>query len=118
MSHLSQQQIEELKAELEQRLAKLEDYTDTLSEEHPHSYTEWADDNAESGEEALEAYDQLENETLENEADNLKVDIQAALQRIAEGTYGLDVKTGEPIPFERLQLYPWATENVQPEKQQ
>lgn len=116
MSHLSPQQIEELKKNLEQRLAKLEDVTDTLDEEHPQAYADWANDNAESGEEALEAYDQLENETLGNEADNLKIDIQKALNRIADGSYGTDVNTGEPIPFERLKLYPWATENVQPEK--
>jgi DnaK suppressor protein len=116
MSHLSPQQIEELKRNLEERLAKLEDVTDTLDEESPQAYEDWANDNSESGEEALEAYDMLENETLGNEADNLKIDIQKALNRIADGTYGKDVNTGEPIPFERLKLYPWATENVQPEK--
>lgn len=116
MSHLSPQQLDELKKDLEHRLAKLEDVTDTLAEEHPQAYADWANDNAESGEEALEAHSQLENETLENEADNMKIDIMGALQRMQAGSYGQDIETGEPIPFARLKLYPWATNNVQPDK--
>lgn len=112
MSHLSPQQMNELKISLQERLSKLESVTDTLDEESPQAYEDRANDNAESGEEALEAYDMLENEALGNEADNLKIEIQAALQRIADGTYGRDVTTGEPIPYERLKLYPWATQNV------
>ena len=34
--------------------------------------------------------------------------IEEALQRMDEGTYGLDQHTGEPIPVERLRLIPWA----------
>jgi DnaK suppressor protein len=34
--------------------------------------------------------------------------IEEALQRMDEGTYGLDLRTGEAIPVERLRLIPWA----------
>lgn len=34
--------------------------------------------------------------------------IEEALQRMDEGTFGLDLSTGEPIPAERLRLIPWA----------
>lgn len=35
--------------------------------------------------------------------------IDAALTRLAQGEYGLDVETGEPIGYERLKVVPWAT---------
>jgi RNA polymerase-binding transcription factor DksA len=114
MSHLSPAQISELKTQLEQRLAKLTSYTDEIREEDPKNYPDRVNDNAEVGEEALEDYDMLSNESLGNEAANLKVDIEAALARIADGSYGHDLETKQPIPFERLKLYPWATNNVQP----
>ena len=38
--------------------------------------------------------------------------INKALKRIEDGTYGLDVKTGEPIDRARLELFPESEENV------
>jgi RNA polymerase-binding protein DksA len=35
-------------------------------------------------------------------------DVEAALARIREGTYGLCLRCGEPIPFERLTAFPTA----------
>jgi RNA polymerase-binding transcription factor DksA len=40
-------------------------------------------------------------------------EIDAALQRLDAGTYGLCRVSGEPIPRERLQAIPWATEKVE-----
>ncbi|ADV47161.1 TraR/DksA family transcriptional regulator [Nitratifractor salsuginis] len=43
--------------------------------------------------------------------DDLKAqleEVNAALKRIAEGTYGICEKTGKPIPVERLEAYPAA----------
>ncbi len=36
------------------------------------------------------------------------VEIDAALSRIDAGRYGVSETTGEPIPFERLDIVPWA----------
>lgn len=43
--------------------------------------------------------------------------IEEALQRMDEGTYGICLLTGEPIPVERLRQVPWAryVERVQEE---
>jgi RNA polymerase-binding transcription factor DksA len=38
--------------------------------------------------------------------------IDAALARLAEGTYGYSLVSGLPIPRERLEFIPWATELV------
>ena len=40
-------------------------------------------------------------------------EIDAALERIENGTYGLCRVSGKPIPKERLQAIPWATERVE-----
>ena len=40
-------------------------------------------------------------------------DIDAALARMKDGTYGYSVVSGFPIPRERLKALPWATELVQ-----
>jgi DnaK suppressor protein len=42
----------------------------------------------------------------------LLAQVERALQRMAEGTYGLSEVTGQPIPLERLLALPWATTNV------
>jgi RNA polymerase-binding transcription factor DksA len=47
--------------------------------------------------------EQLEGELAE---------IEAALQRLDEGTYGVDEVTGDPIAAERLDAYPIARTNV------
>jgi RNA polymerase-binding transcription factor DksA len=39
--------------------------------------------------------------------------IDAALIRIEAGTYGICIHSGEPIPQERLEAIPWATERVE-----
>jgi DnaK suppressor protein len=38
--------------------------------------------------------------------------VERAEARLANGTYGLSVETGEPIPDERLELVPTAERNV------
>ena len=39
--------------------------------------------------------------------------IDAALARIDDGTYGICVVSGKPIPRQRLNAIPWATERVE-----
>ncbi len=50
---------------------------------------------------------------LSAQARQMVADIDAALERIAEGTYGFSIVSGRPIPKERLQAIPWATELVE-----
>ena len=40
-------------------------------------------------------------------------EIDAALARIDDNTYGLSVVSGQPIPKERLRAIPWAAERVE-----
>lgn len=58
-----------------------------------------------------QASDLLEAELDEGRADDLRAELAAverAERRLEEGTYGLSVESGEPIPDERLELVPTA----------
>lgn len=47
--------------------------------------------------------------TLEDNEERLLGEIDAALKRIEDGTYGICANRGEQIPVERLEALPWAT---------
>ena len=53
----------------------------------------------------------FENERDQSLIDRLRSELTAierAEQRIEEGTYGISVESGEPIPDGRLEAVPWA----------
>jgi DnaK suppressor protein len=58
---------------------------------------------------ATETVDREIGNTLEEHDERLLTEIDAALQRIEDGTYGKCVNCGAPIPEERLEAMPWAT---------
>jgi len=47
--------------------------------------------------------------TLEENSEQVLAEIDAALKRIDEGTYGICSNCGQPIAAERLEAVPWAT---------
>jgi RNA polymerase-binding protein DksA len=58
---------------------------------------------------ATETYDRELDYTLEENSEHVLADIDAALKRVEEGTYGTCTNCGKPIPEERLEARPWAT---------
>jgi RNA polymerase-binding protein DksA len=58
---------------------------------------------------ATETYDRELDYTLEENSEHLLAEIDAALKRIEEGTYGTCTNCGQPIALERLEALPWAT---------
>lgn len=107
MRHLNQQQLETLRQKLQERAKSLGSYQESIREESPINDPERLE-NKEAGDEAFEAYEILESEALGGESAAMLAEVKAALQRMREGTYGVDEKTGEPIPYERLLLLPEA----------
>jgi DnaK suppressor protein len=62
---------------------------------------------------ATELYDDELDEGL---ADQLREELAAlerAEQRVEDGTYGLSIESGEPIPDARLEAVPWAERTAQ-----
>jgi len=58
---------------------------------------------------ATETYDRELDYTLEENSEHVLADIDAALKRIEEGTYGICTNCGKLIAVERLEALPWAT---------
>jgi len=58
---------------------------------------------------ATETVDREIDYTLEENSGNVLREIEVALQRIDDGTYGTCSACGEPIEPERLEHLPWAT---------
>jgi DnaK suppressor protein len=59
---------------------------------------------------------QREQSILVNEQALLQ-EVEEALRRIEDGTYGRCIVCGQPIPEERLRVIPWATRCVKDEEQ-
>jgi DnaK suppressor protein len=58
---------------------------------------------------ATDTIDREIDDTLEENSANVLREIDAALRRIDEGTYGDCAADGEPIEPERLEYLPWTT---------
>ncbi|WP_225032640.1 TraR/DksA family transcriptional regulator [Paraburkholderia sp. XV] len=69
---------------------------------------------AEEFEDAAQAMAQKEiNQGLRNANDQRISDIERALQKIEDGTYGISDESGEPIPLGRLEAVPEAVLTVE-----
>jgi RNA polymerase-binding transcription factor DksA len=58
---------------------------------------------------ASETYERELDEGLEQDAQGQLREVEAALQRLEEGTYGTCSACGKAIPVERLEAVPWTT---------
>jgi RNA polymerase-binding protein DksA len=58
---------------------------------------------------AMETYDRELDYTLEENSEHVLAEIDAALKRIEDGTYGTCSNCGTHISEERLEALPWAT---------
>ena len=70
-------------------------------------------DPADDADAAAATYDVERYQAFEANERQLLEQVNAALARIDDGTYGLDEVTGEPIPVARLRVIPWATMTVE-----
>jgi DnaK suppressor protein len=69
------------------------------------------DDDPDPFEAADVASDLLDAELGQGLAERLREELEAverAERRLAEGTYGLSIESGKPIPDARLETIPWA----------
>ena len=55
------------------------------------------------------------DEALREELNEILAAIERAERRLEEGTFGLSIASGEPIPDERLEAVPWAERKVEEE---
>jgi DnaK suppressor protein len=105
---LTPAQIEELKRKLEERRASLIGNIDVRRHEERDTGREVGDEMDEAN---IEGVAGMASKLLERDV-QLLVEIDRALGKMRDGTYGLCEGTGEPIGHARLSLQPWARYSV------
>ena len=89
------------------------DAIDNIHTENPGSLGEETEETTfqdnHLGDIATATFDREMASTLEENSTHVLAEIDAALARIDEGTYGVCVRCGKPIGRERLDALPWAT---------
>ena len=89
------------------------DAIDNLHAENPGSLGEETEEityqDNHLGDIATATFDREMASTLEENSTHVLTEIDGALARIEEGTYGTCLRCGKPIGQERLEALPWAT---------
>ncbi len=67
---------------------------------------------------ASETFERELDEGLEEDAERQLHEVEAALERIENGSYGTCETCGKPIPEARLEAIPWATHCVEDARKQ
>ena len=107
-----------MRKRLEAKQAELQKSIRGLTEAHPEPVgaieaSEGPQDSEEVAVDFLET--QQEQSLLVNEQ-ALLTEVQSALKRIENGTYGKCIDCGQPIPEKRLEAIPWAARCVKDEE--
>lgn len=106
--HLSTQQLQTLKQQLEESQLKLRSSLSSLEKTNPVSDPERLNENADTGDDATEDRELVRHESLQTETEIMLKRVEEALSRIEDGSYGHTLE-GEEIPYERLAADPTAT---------
>ena len=89
------------------------DAIDNIHAENPGSLGEETEETTYQdnhlGDIATATFDREMASTLEENSTHVLTEIDGALARIDEGTFGICLRCGEPIGQERLEALPWAT---------
>jgi len=73
-------------------------------------------DVADPGNQASDLYQDELDEGLRGDLEAQLAAVERAEDRLTAGTYGLSVESGEPIPDERLEIFPTAELTVEEER--
>lgn len=102
--------LEEMKAELLQMNEGLEEDERERSEDE-QDYTEH-----DVGDMSQSLFTREMDNTVSRQLESRLRDIERALEKIEEGTYGICDETGEPIPKERLEAVPEAIYTIEAQR--
>jgi len=106
-----------MKKRLEEKQAELQANIAGLTEAHPQPVDPIeANEGAPDLEEvAVDSLELEQEQSIEVNERALLTEVQEALKRIEQGTYGKCVDCGRPIPEKRLEAIPWAARDVEHE---
>ena len=94
------------RADLTGQADRLEDEAHQLIEEQEMGDVQFDDEGGEGDTMVVERERDL---ALSAQARQTVADIDAAMARLSDGSYGYSIESGRPIPRERLEAIPWAT---------
>lgn len=112
---LTTEQIEELKQQLRLERLRILSNIEALSAEFGISLTEQTDEHGletHIADQGTMMFLRQHNLSLEEHEEQLLEEIDAALKRIKDGTYGVCEVDGTPIEYDRLVALPWARTHV------
>jgi DnaK suppressor protein len=112
-NELDKEFIERQKSRLLERKAELERMRDGVREDERDRSQEEQDTQFDSGDESQYMFTREIDATLGQQFDRQLEEVNRALEKIEEGTYGLSDDTGEPIPKGRLEAIPEALYTVE-----
>ncbi len=109
MSHLSSEQIAELSQIIDAERSRLrQDIRDELTKSDNEQYAALAGQVHDSGDESVaDLLSDVNTAMISHSIKELR-EVEAAQERLREGTYGSCEECGEAIPYERLKAYPAA----------
>lgn len=108
-TNLSKDKLDKFKEQLLQMKKENEDKIAENQEQSPNdSVNELADYDNHPGDMGTEQFEQERDAGLNLVREERLREIDDALERIENGTYGLSEKSGKPIPEERLEVQPTA----------
>ena len=112
-NELDKEFIERQKSRLLKRKAELERMRDGVREDERDRSQEEQDTQFDSGDQSQYMFTREMDATLGQQFDRQLQEVNRALEKIEEGTYGLSDDTGEPIPKGRLEAIPEALYTVE-----
>ena len=113
--------VDQFRTRLEEERTRVQDAIENLHRENPGSLndeTEETSGDNHLGDVATATFDREMAETLEDNSTHVLSEIDAALARIGNGTFGTCEVCGKPIDEERLEALPWATLCIEDKRKQ
>jgi DnaK suppressor protein len=103
-------EIQQIKKRLEQKQAELRANIGGLTEAHPEPVDpiELSEGPQEFEETAVDFLEMQQEQSIEVNEQAMLTEVQDAIKRIENGTYGYCIVDGEPIAEKRLDAIPWA----------
>ena len=112
-NELDKKFIEQQKGRLLDRKAELERMQREAQEVSRERSQEYQDTQADSGDESQYLFEREVDATLGQQFGQELKDVNRALEKIEEGTYGLSDRSGEPIAKGRLEAIPEALYTIE-----
>ena len=88
----------------------------TLARLGPDRSDELSDYDQHPADEGTELFEEERDEGIADKLEEELAAIERAERRVDEGTYGISVESGRPIPDARLEVIPWAERTEEEEE--